>query len=368
MRWLGYVAAFCVLVFLIYASTIVVMAFVEPIRINDPNNASYYKAKNRILQFDPEFGFINRKKYSFVRDVKFRSHAVNFAVHYDKNGYRVDQPDITADVNVDVLICGESSAWGYGLNNEKTVGPQLERIADIKVLNVSVPGGTGGSCLAQFMRAAELGRAKYAVYYFWQEHLASNKSPCANTGTPACFPLNHIRKKPNGSLYLDVVEASEAVGYDRFNRFFLQARTDGDSEGTFLTDIYWKHRSTVLRAQDYMRKRIEAMPDEREANVYLVETMRDAVLQHGITLIVMYVPFYFEGRIAKTPGWVVPGLNLSAVPSFSLEAPFRQAVAENKTFWFVDDSHLNEEGHALIARSLARWGAEHGFWRLRPSL
>src|SRR5262249_52353080 len=113
---------------------------------------------------------------------------------------------------------------------------------------------------------------------------------------------------------------------------------------------------------DYERARFETTK-------HAFQRGADICRQHGIRLIIFYIPFKFRvygGLCSYPPGsrcadwrpWNLEEQSASFCRSAGLECmsltePMRQAARAGQLLYRPEDSHWNAEGHAFVARSIA---------------
>ena len=304
---------------------------------------------------------MNRPNHSFLRSLRYeRVHhfEVNFSIHYDGLGIRVNNPNLLTK-SADILDCGESTAWGFGLENEATFASILGRQANLSVANASIPGAGPATCYRQFMRLAPILKPKYMVLYWWAADHEVNVRRCAGADVPYCFSIDRIAPAPDGGLRFDFVDPAQAArNWTLMKRWYRETTTASGRMGSFWTDVFWTQfvwGQEILNAIGYFLP--DRSADEKEAATFLMANFAKLAKDNGARPVVVYVPWFYS---PSAPNFADVARALSV--DFVSTEPLFEKLKNDQVDFMYPDGHLNAAGHATLGNYLHKWGQAQKLW------
>ncbi|MBW8051153.1 MAG: SGNH/GDSL hydrolase family protein [Cytophagales bacterium] len=130
-------------------------------------NIFQYSREN--IDFDPDIGFVNKPDLRVVfNNIDFQTN-----ISINSRGFRDDNNSL---VNSDVLILGDSFGFGWGVNKNETCESFMEKIGNLKVLNMSV---SGYSTVQEFLLLKKFAnrnniKGKIVIFLFFENDLDNN--------------------------------------------------------------------------------------------------------------------------------------------------------------------------------------------------
>ncbi len=111
----------------------------EAFKTDEQANAQYFRTRN-IFQYNADNVVYDAGRgYVLKPDLQttFTNKEFTTSIRTNMFGFRDDNTSLN---NPDVLIVGDSYAWGWGVEENEGVEKQLEQVTGKKILNMSVPG------------------------------------------------------------------------------------------------------------------------------------------------------------------------------------------------------------------------------------
>lgn len=281
-------------------------------------------------RFDPALGW---------RPIESRS--VEFAwgeIRTNEQGFRSDPLRSDAEV---VAVLGDSVAWGLGLPADETFAGRLDRAFRSRgwqVSNLAVSGyGLGQSHLWLLEQRASLPRLRHVIFAICADNDVDDTSTNSRYGRRK--PLHRMREE---GLRLEGVPIA---------RHSLR---------------HWYTDSRVLRGLLARAPRVEAavlsrMGDLRlgdaEADAViraLLASTRDEVRERGGVLHALLLPSRrdFEAQTARYEQ-LQQAIRAAELPLIEVNGALR-LLARSADAVFIDKSHLEPRGHAIVAFAVHR--------------
>ena len=310
------------------------------------------------IVFDGGIGFVRAPEASTRR----RQPGLDYTIHTDALGARVDAAGDRTPARVDILTVGCSFSEGHGLRNEQTYTSRLGRLLDARVANFAVGSYGGVQSALQLERHAGLA-PKVIVYGLIEDHLRRNLDPCAPNFFPTCLRVPTVAGLDAGRPHFTPVPGSGLAGVDLtaellalHDRPGVLARARAGLRATW-------HEYRDWRAPDVVAALAEAGDANRvPAELYVVRRMADVARRLGATLVVLHIG-RLDGRPADdtSRGWrPLPPELVAALPpdvvfvdAVPAVAAFQRAHPDQPLVLSRTDEHPNARAHRLFAGLVA---------------
>src|SRR5215813_9182353 len=156
-----------------------------------------------LFAFDAETGYVARPNSStkwtvLGADDKPR---VQYHVHTDQRGSRVTAPGQTSPDHVDILVLGDSFAWGHGVEDNETFA--FKTIASLGESGAKLALASYGTTQSlQLLRRHRDLAPKLVIFQLNVDHLWRNVSACTRSAYPFCMDSPHIAWDRDGRPYI----------------------------------------------------------------------------------------------------------------------------------------------------------------------
>jgi lysophospholipase L1-like esterase len=341
---------------LIYGMVLVGFSLWQPPVNHNPNPVEYFRDENAVVQVDPAWGFINRINHAYTRKLSYstpRPYSVEFSVYIDRLGVRVNKAGEESTAP-QILACGESTAWGYGMANERTFVSQLGQMLGLSVANISVPGASALACERQFERVIDELKPKVLLLYYWSAAQVAETHRCAIVDTPVCLPFDIVDLDDDGQPKLSLTDPKLAAKrWDDYRRWYRETSPAADSERTLLSDVRWTHHLWMhaLSAKLGWDEEPRHPADQMAAARLILAKGADLAKRHGARLVVLWVPPYWGTTIPQTPHEMQELAASLGISLVSAQPALQELIDRGQNFTFPDN-HLNETGHMALAEAL----------------
>ena len=264
-----------------------------------------------------------------------------YRVHTDQRGARVSGPGRRSPDQVDILILGDSFAWGHGVENDDT-RVQDHRGAQASGTNLAL-ASYGTTQSLQLLRRYRGLAPKLVIFTLVQNHLWRNVTACTRSAYPFCMDSAHVAWDRQGRAYV------AGPWSDGVARLRLQMRADrqGLDPWTWLV-----HGLDVAVARVRYETANAAALDTAKQNAalaFLIEQIALTTREMNARLLVVFLP----DESMLLPPELLANSAARLGYAFGSEAGFRAAPTERTTrVVFAGDGHPSVAGHALIAQEL----------------
>lgn len=288
------------------------------------------------VQFDPELGYITRPRLT----VGFRNREFVTTVCTNSMGLRDDEASLE---DPDVLLLGDSFAFGWGVDQGESVADVLERRTRLRVLDMGVPGyGT----LQQYLLLR-----RYAASRDVSGKLALFLLNSTDVYENAVHPLGQIP-------YVDWAAAEPHVNRPGDTAFeaWVEEVNRHRSRGVFARSIFADLSLEAVRALGrrlklYTPPRPAYVPTEADhwqAFGETVRAIRTLSERTGLAVAFVYVPWprEIDGHEPSLVHRIQSVLAYAEIPMIDLRGRLGGGA------YFRLDDHWTAEGHARAAAEI----------------
>ena len=295
--------------------------------------------------YDSEIGYVARPNSStkwtiFGADGKI---ALQYRAHTDRHGARVANRGEQSPDHVDVVVVGDSFAWGYGVEGHETFALKTFGALGASGANLALASYGTTQSLQMLRRNRDLA-PKLVIFSLTRDHLWRNVSACARSHYPFCLDYSHIAWDAKGRPYI------AAPRSDGVARIQVHVRS---GEGRLDPATWVLHGLDVVVAQLRFKaaNAIAVNKAKQDAALeFLIQQMASTASEMKAMLLIVYLPDESMSpppevlsRSAETIGYRF--LDLSEA-FLKLGAPARPKL------YLPNDGHPSAAGHALIAQEL----------------
>jgi hypothetical protein len=330
-----------------------VLAIKNPIRLNVRHDLP------NVIEEDKKLGFRMKPFLNILYPVG------NITQDFitDQHGNRAISPDTPMISTAEIISIGCSQTWGHGVPADKTYSYILGQLTQLPSLNLGVSSYGGVSSLRKLQLFSDL-NPRYVIYGYWYDHDTRNLSSCAPSLFKNCLAVPHIVFKNNKPEIVDPKPGNN----DRVESNYGQVRDLGAGRKNYslLSDVWWLFKRDLANVvQNIGLSQVleegyhtNFSSEQKElGSKYLLRELAREVQKLGATLIVVYIPNYFDPKeIQPVPNYIRDELSMLRVTLIDMESDF--AVAK-KTFGDAylkvpNDGHLSIAGHDLIAKAVSK--------------
>ena len=293
---------------------------------------------------DPEIGYVPRPRSRSRRIDRGPDGRilVDYHVYTDRLGARVSRAGEETPDRVDLLMVGDSFAWGHGVENQDTFAAQVFHRLHATGANLAL-GSYGTTQALQMLARNRTLRPRLVIYPFISDHLQRNVDPCARSYYPFCLEYSHVAWREG--------RRPEIVPPRRDGTARLQLQVKAEREG--LDPLTWFIHGidvAVSRVTFLRSRRLASDVTRQEAALeYLLDHMARAADALGSTLLVVYIPS--GPPIAPPPGVVSRTAAGVGFRFLDLSESFRRyhETPRAAPLYIPNDGHPSVVGHTLIA-------------------
>jgi hypothetical protein len=328
-----------------------------------------YQARRPVVQgiygaYHPQLGYTIQKN---LRNVQLSyPRQLDYTLGTNAYGFRGPDWDLSAN-RKNIVILGDSFAFGWGVQWEETIGKILERNlqktdSDYQVINLAMPGWDIDLIIRSFELYKELLKPVAVVYVFCPNDLLGGTKKISATE----YDIEY-HPQPDDEKNFQAMVARQQPGYRSWNKFYrssylkaYHARVirrlfskriraslsiDKAPEGySFTQPIEPPLKSTLNEEQKefalYCLNRLRK--DAGRSHLYLLDTSDKSILVRKDT--------------AENRRWVLRDFSLSNKKSVSFIdfESFVRRTSDGRKFYLDFDDHWSAAGHAAAADLL--WG------------
>lgn len=344
-----------------------------------------YSPMEAVIEPDPRRGWRNRRGFA-ARLVGLTPElpVFEYTATVDGRGFRGTGPAEKPDPDVTrILLLGDSMVWGWGVDDEDTLGAQLGGAlgTGYDVVSLGTPGYSTDQELLHLVDQGFALEPELVVLVFVLNDIEGNAS-----GEQYGLEKPVMRRGAGGNWSFDNLPVARAwagpeessLGWLRSHSAFVRWVTDRSPEVVLLPEI---DRERVLRAPWSVYSRQEVLwlcnelvqPDSVTRE--LLRRMASECSERGATLVGLALPHQhdqrlfvpgfppppdesgvagegrYQSRLSRAFGEVLAELG---VPSLSLDAELLDATRAGQQL-NVGDGHFNALGNAILGQALAEW-------------
>ena len=329
-----------------------VLAMKNPIRLNVQHDLP------NMIEEDKKLGF---RMKPFL-NISYPVGNVKQDFITDKNGNRAISPDSPIITMAEVISIGCSQTWGHGVPADKTYSYVLGQLTQLPSVNLGVSSYGGVTSLRKLQLFSNL-NPRYVIYGYWYDHDTRNLSSCAPSFFDNCLAVPHIVFKNGNPEIVDPRPGNK----DRFESNIRQVRDlgAGRKEYSFFLDIWWLFKRDLARVvQNIGLSQVSvegyqtnfSVEKKELSSKYLLRELAVEVRKLGATLIVVYIPNYFDPKeIQPVPRYIRAELSALGVTLIDMEPDFTNAknTFGDEYLKVPNDGHLSIAGHDLIAQAVS---------------
>ncbi len=330
---------------IIFVVTIAIAAVVLNIfKTERMANAQYFRTRN-VFQYNTDnILFDEGRGYIIAPNLNtpYNNREFNTTVTTNKLGYRDDEISLN---NPDVLILGDSYAWGWGVDENDGVEKLYEKQTGKKAINLSVPGYSSIQELLTLFAWERRGplQGKHIFLFFCFNDLPDNENTSFNA-----FP--YFVKSNNGIQ----LHTPDKEGFDKWqeatNNWMIKNSFASKDILSFYTiaaiknmgnkDVYKDYQTTTNRLNG------------AEAFIYVAENLAALQQQQQARITVIYIPtynYYLTGEQDVSNKLAADVCNKLHLKFADLSTVLR------KEDYYPLDKHWTADGHRKVAAFISRF-------------
>ena len=310
---------------------------IPPLRVSVEGDSFY--------SYDPEIGYVARPNSSTKWTVFGADKKVNlqYQAHTDRRGARVANRGEQNPDRVDIVMIGDSFAWGYGVEGHETFALKTFGALGASGANLALASYGTTQSLQMLRRNRDLA-PKLVIFSLTRDHLWRNASACARSYYPFCLDYSHVAWDAKEQPYI-APPRSDGVA-----RIQLQVRA---GEGRLDPATWVLHGLDVVVAQLGFKaaNAIAVNKAKQDAALeFLIRQMAATASEMKATLLIVYLP---DESMSRSPQLLSRSAETLGYRFLDLsEAFLKLAAADRARLYLPNDGHPSAEGHALIAREL----------------
>jgi hypothetical protein len=304
-----------------------------------------YVEGDPFLSYDSEIGYVARPNSSakwtvFATDGKISR---QYHVHTDRRGARVANRGEQTPDHVDIVIVGDSFAWGHGVDGYDTFAYKVMSTLGGSGANLAL-AGYGTTHALQMLRRNRDMAPKLVVFPIIRDHLWRNVSACARSYYPFCLDYSHIAWDAKEQPYV------AAPGSDGVARVALQIQ----AERGRLNPMTWiLHGLDVIVARLRFRAANAIAVNTAKQNAaleFLIQQMASTATDMKATLLIVYLP---DESMSPPPEVFSRSAGPHGYRFLDLSETFlKLGAAARAQLYLPNDGHPSPAGHTFIAQQL----------------
>ena len=278
--------------FVIFFATIILAAIaIEILKTDRMANSQYFRTRDVFQYHTENIVFDAGRGYTMAPNLNtpYSNKEFTSTITTNNLGYRDDNASLN---NPDVLMLGDSYAWGWGVDEKDGVEKQYEKLTRRNVLNMSVPGyGSIQELLTLFAweRRGPL-QGKRIFLFFCANDLQDNENTSFNA-----FPY-FVKNGSNIQLHTPDKTAFDKW-QDATNKWMIHSKLAAKNVLAFYTiaaiknmgnkDVYKDYQATTNRLNG------------AEAFIYVAENLAVLQAQQQAQVTIIYIPpfsYYTTGQ------------------------------------------------------------------------
>jgi hypothetical protein len=298
-----------------------------------------------LFAFDAETGYVARPNSSTKWTMLGADGRVNvqYHVYTDQRGARVAVPGQRSADHFDILMLGDSFAWGHGVENEDTFASKTIAALGGSGTNLAL-ASYGTTQSLQLLRRYRGLAPRLVIFELNVDHLWRNVSPCTRSAYPFCMDSAHVAWDGQGHLY---IARPWSDGVTRL-RLHLRAERGGLDPLTWII-----HGLDVAVARVRSQMANATATDKTKQNTaleFLIEQMARTAHEMNAALLIVFLP---EESMSPPPEFLSRSAAQLRYSFLDLRPVFMKIdAAARQDLFLKNEGHPSAAGHALIAQEL----------------
>jgi hypothetical protein len=299
-----------------------------------------------LIAYDPEIGFVPRPNSSSLRrDVGPEGATyLEYHLYTDRRGARVSRPGDQSPDRVEVVVVGDSFAWGHGVENQDTFA--WRTIHTLGVTGANLAFGSYGTTqsLQMLRRNRDLGAA-LVILDITSDQPRRNILACAPSYYPFCLDYSRVAWNAQGQPY---IAGPRTDGVRR-----IQLHVQSEKHG--LDPLTWVVHGVDVAIAEVMARAAQMVAtdnarQEAALEYLLGETARVAGGMKAALLIV-YIP---AEQAAPPPKMLALSASRFGYRFLDLSPAFASfaEIPGRPSLYLPNDGHPSAAAHALITDQL----------------
>ena len=354
-----------ILIFVFSLCVVIIIAELTlPLMKSRNIDEAVYQARRPVVQgiygaYHPQLGYVLQKNLHNVR--LFYPGQIDYTLDTNTYGFRGPDWDLSAS-RKNVVIIGDSFAFGWGVQWEETIGKILEKNLqktdpDYQVINLAMPGWDIDLIIRSFEVYKDILKPVAVVYVFCPNDLLGGIKKISATE----YDIEY-HPQPNDEKIFEAMVARQQPGYRSWNKFYRSSylkayharvirrlfskriRTslsidkppDGYSfnppiEPPIKSNLNEEQKELALYCLNRLRK------DAGNSHLYLIDTSDKSIL--------------FRKDTADNRRWLLREFSINNKKSVSFIdfESFVRNTTDGRKFYLDFDDHWSAAGHAAAA-------------------
>jgi hypothetical protein len=295
------------------------------------------------IRFDPRLGYALRPRL----DVRYETEDFSTRVTTNSAGYRDDEESLD---NPDLLILGDSFAFGWGVEDGETAEKRLEGLLPgLRILNMAVPGyGTLHHYLQlENFLATHSEAPREVVIFLYRNDIMDLVHPH--------YPVWPGLRKDGGKVL--ITHPREAKDLEEVARCQERYRWGAAWRKSYVCDLaaeaFFPQKDVLSELMLQHREKINPFPgtpvSPYEGFDYTLRKLRRLCDSHGIDLYALFVPSYDEvetGEEVSDSQFIADRAGALGIPFID---PIEKLTLED---YYSLDGHWTAGGHLKAAQVL----------------
>jgi len=285
------------------------------------SSKDYYKRNRNIIQFEPECSVYNKRTSYRLKKGSFLFQNKEFQVRFDVNalGTRDDEKSL---VRPDIVVLGDSSAMGWGVEQDSTFAEILEKRSKYKVLNTSV-SSYGTARQLRILDELDISNCRCLIIQYCENDYIENK---------AYFENQKLEIMPEEKYYQirNAYLSSKKYFPGKYLRYYFP--------------LLVRELSRSLRGKKYVTSE-----KKDECDIFL-NLLKEMINKVGDVPIIIFELNTYEDMDSNFITRLNDALSKSDFSNTIITVDMSKHLSDEH--YFCIDGHINAKGHAVTSRIL----------------
>lgn len=275
-------------------------------------------------------------------------------------GVRIASKNSAQERETSIITIGCSQTWGQGVFAENTFSNLLQTLLEKSVTNLGVPGYSSVNAFLRLKQFWDL-NPKIIIYAHGHELMSRSLCTCAPNYIPYfCIHQPHIQLTQH-HLASFIKPRKDNTKNISLTMRYIRENGANHPKNSFLTGLYWKYQTDIAKIKLTLGKKnsyiLPKIEDEERAFQFFLPHLKQEVDTHRATLIIVYIPNYFQDPIPRAPRYVVEICQRENIKLIDMSDAFNKyAMSHNRELLFIpEDGHLSVAAHQLIAYQISNY-------------